>query len=51
MLGPTLKNKIVFQVEDLKINPLNLLCMNIPAYMGGVTDMWNNSKTAAPYCE
>lgn len=23
--------------------------MNIPAYMGGVTDMWDNSKTKAPY--
>ena len=43
------KNKIVFKTSELKINPLNILCMNIPAYMGGVTDMWNHSKQEAPY--
>lgn len=42
-------SKVVFETADLEIDPLNLLCMNIPAYMGGVTDMWNNSKIKAPY--
>jgi len=25
--------------------------MNIPAYMGGVTGMWDKSKTKAPYSD
>jgi hypothetical protein len=41
---PSQYNNIVFNTADLKVNPLNLLCMNIPAYMGGVTHMWNHAK-------
>lgn len=48
---PNQGRTLVFNSSNLKINPLNLLCMNINAYMGGVKDMWNNAKQEAPFGE
>ena len=42
---------LVFNTANMKVDPLNILCMNIPAYMGGVVDMWNHSKEEAPFNE
>ncbi len=32
----------------LSINPINLIALNIPSYMGGITYMWDKSGTTAP---
>ena len=62
--GYTLYTKQVFQTSQprggqakrrrdsagllLSINPINLIALNIPSYMGGITHMWDKSGTTAP---
>jgi len=32
----------------LTVNPINLIALNIPSYMGGIRNMWDKSKTTIP---
>lgn len=32
----------------LTINPINLIALNIPSYMGGITNMWDKSGQDVP---
>ncbi len=50
--GYRLVTKEVFQTSKtgkvLTINPINLICLNIPSYAGGIAHMWNKSSIHSP---